>query len=70
MIEEPKQKLKKEYVVAEIGAIKDNIYILGGNDYEIPVLMQLMEDVKTEKIEPEEALTKAHFILNSKQDYH
>lgn len=56
--------------VAEIGVIRDQVSVMGANDSEIPTLIKLMEDVQADKIDPKEALTQAHLILDRKQNYH
>ena len=43
--------------------------VMGTNDYEIPALKKLLEDLKADKLTPEEATIKATQIRFSKQEY-
>lgn len=70
MQEQNKPEQSIESVVAEIGNIMTEVSVMGFNDYEIPALMKLMDDVKNKKIDPKEALNQAYSIKNQKQDYH
>jgi len=70
MPEQIEPMINKDQAIAEIGGIMHQVSVMGFNDSEIPTLMRLMDDVKTGKINPEEALTEAHSILDRKQDYH
>ncbi|MEI7777363.1 MAG: hypothetical protein WCI52_02040 [bacterium] len=60
----------KDAVIGEIGSILTEVSVMGFNDYEIPTLQRLMEDVRTGKVDPQAALSQARTIINSKQDYH
>lgn len=62
--------ISKEEAEGQIGVILNNVSIMGFNDYEIPELMKLMDEVRNEKVNPQEALNRANFILEQKQDYH
>ena len=62
--------ISKEEAEGQIGVILNHVSVMGFNDFEIPELMRLMEDVKNEKVDPQEAVTRANCILEQKQDYH
>jgi len=70
MTEQIKHELTNDEVAAEIGGIMTQAATMGFNDHEIPTFMRLMNEVKTNQIDPQEALTKARSILDQKQDYH
>jgi hypothetical protein len=61
---------EKEKVTLQIGAILDQVNVMGGNDKEIPELMSLMQKVKSGGIDPQVALSAAQAILTQKEDYH
>ncbi|PIZ75495.1 hypothetical protein COY05_03990 [Candidatus Peregrinibacteria bacterium CG_4_10_14_0_2_um_filter_38_24] len=50
--------------------LRQNIYLMGGNDAEIPLLDALIQRLRAGEITPEEAITQAHKIQDSKMDYH
>ena len=69
------ETLTKKYSVIEetkrkILAIRDEIALVGGNDFEIPTLNTLVELLEKGKCSPEHAIKEARNILSSKQDYH
>ena len=61
---------EKEKVTLQIGAILDQVNVMGGNDKEIPELMSLMQKVKSGLMDPQTALLDAQAILAKKEDYH
>jgi len=65
-----KEQDPKEQAASEIRMIMQECYMMGANDYEIPTLKQLEEDVREGEIDPEEGIKRAREILGSKQDYH
>lgn len=50
--------------------IRQEVYMMGANDYEIPALDRLLEELRKGKITPEEAIKQARAIQARKQDYH
>jgi hypothetical protein len=54
----------------EIEAIRQEIYMMGANDYEIPAIDKLIERLERNECSPEEALKKALTIKGGKADYH
>jgi len=59
-----------EETIRAIMAIQQEVAVMGSNDYEIPTLNKLIENVKNGEISPKEALAQATKIRDSKQDYH
>lgn len=62
--------LEIKNAIAEIESIIGSCGVMGANDYEIPTLKKLQEDLRQGNINPEEATQQAHQILESKQGYH
>ena len=56
----------KEYILE----IADRCAQMGANDFEIPALFRLAEDLNDNVITPQEAKKKAKDIIDNKQDYH
>ncbi len=65
---------EKKMTINESVSIIDQMFyecgVMGANDYELPTLMDLKEQVKDGRISPEEAAKAAEQIRYSKQDYH
>lgn len=57
-------------VVNEIMAIRQEIGMMGANDYEIPAVDQIIEKFEKGEYTPEEALQEVNAIKNRKADYH
>lgn len=62
-------KMSADEAVIEIGKLRDQAQVLGANDSELSTLNNLMESVR-EGGDIDKALSLAHRIYNSKQDYH
>ena len=60
----------KEQIVEKIMLIRQQIAIMGGNDYEIPTLDNLILRLQKGECSPADALKEAQSMLNKKQDYH
>lgn len=63
-------KDNKEETIKEIMIIRQEVAIMGSNDYEIPALDGLIESLKKGEVLSKDALAEAIKIRNSKQDYH
>lgn len=50
--------------------IRQEVYMMGANDYEIPELDRLLEKLRKGEIKPKDALAQARAIQARKQDYH
>lgn len=59
-----------QQVLNEIGAIRQQCAVMGGNDSEISDLNNLYDQVKNGDLELATALEQAHSILRRKNDYH
>lgn len=59
-----------EVAESEIGALQDQIYAMGANDYEMPAIQDILDSLRGGKIEPSEAVRQVRQIKDSKQDYH
>lgn len=70
-MELPEKILSKEEAIAEIGVYMQEANLMGGNDTEIPALMDLTKRVKSgEYKDLNKAVEEAKAIRYSKQDYH
>ena len=56
--------------IDEIKAIEGEVAVMGGNDYEIPALEDLINNLKSGKLSSEEAVKQATKIRDTKQNYH
>lgn len=65
-----KIQTETEKAISTIMMIRQEVATMGANDYEIPALDKLIDDLKNFKITPSDALKRAFSIQNSKQDYH
>lgn len=54
----------------EIMSIRQEIYSMGANDYEMPAIEKILDQLKKKEILPKVALETVGKILSSKQDYH
>lgn len=63
-------KIQKEQAVMIIGEIKQQVAVMGANDFEIPALDNLLMALNQGEITPEEAIAQAHKIVDRKTDYH
>jgi hypothetical protein len=61
---------RKEEAVKNIQYVRQQVYTMGGNDSEIPILNQLIKLVEEGNINPDDAVIEATNILERKQDYH
>lgn len=55
---------------AFIRGIMEEVAVMGANDSELPDLERLIAGMKERKYRPKEAMEKAVFIRDRKQDYH
>ncbi len=69
-VEMKNKPISKEEAITEVGLIRQNVHTMGANDYEIPALRHILEDLEKGEIEPEQAIKQAQEIMYSKQDYH
>lgn len=56
--------------IVHIQAKMQECSVMGANDYEMPALERLIQQVQTKRISPWEAIMQADGIRDSKQDYH
>ncbi|PIT89479.1 MAG: hypothetical protein COU27_00100, partial [Candidatus Levybacteria bacterium CG10_big_fil_rev_8_21_14_0_10_36_7] len=64
-------KMSRHEALAEIRAIMSQVSVMGGNDFEIPALENIMTNVESGEISPEEGVHQAQNIADSKSsDYH
>ena len=61
---------KVEKAKMEILAIRDEVALVGANDFEIPTLNSLVECLEKGECSIEYAIKEARNILLRKQDYH
>ncbi len=59
-------EINRRKAALEINAVITQLGQFGGNDSEIPTTMRLLEQLEKKEITPEEAVSKANQILNSK----
>ncbi len=59
-----------EEALSIINGLAQECHVMGANDYEIPALSKLEDQVKAGEISPEESVLAAKKIRYSKQDYH
>lgn len=67
---EGEPKTTAELAVETIKAIKQEVNVLGANDFEIPRLDELIRQIEAGETTPEKAIEEATSIRDSKQDYH
>ncbi|MBI5465834.1 MAG: hypothetical protein HY974_00925 [Candidatus Kerfeldbacteria bacterium] len=53
-----------------IMAIRQEVYMMGANDYEIPALDDIIKSLRNGTLSAEEAVQQAMDIKARKQDYH
>jgi len=63
-------KDQKEEAISEIMRIRQEVYMMGGNDFEIPYIDDLLERLKNGECTPEFAIEEASNIRGSKSNYH
>lgn len=63
-------EINKDSAIAEINLILQQIATMGANDFEIPTLYGIIENIRRGVTSPEEGLEDAKRILINKQDYH
>lgn len=51
-------------------AIRQEAYMMGANDYEIPALDGIIEKLEKRELSSEDALKEAQTIIGRKADYH
>lgn len=68
--ESPNSHTSVETAVAEIQTLIGDVNLMGGNDFEIPEMHNLIRQLNSGKITPSDAVTSAHAIVNRKTDYH
>jgi len=61
---------EKEDAKMAVMCIRDEVAIMGFNDYEIPAIDKIVEDLEADRMTPAEAVEAAWRIKASKQDYH
>lgn len=54
----------------ELNALRQEVYMMGANDYEIPAIDELIQKLEKGECTPEEALSQAESIKSKKADYH
>ena len=57
-------------IIANLNLVQREIYMMGGNDYEIPAIAALIEKFQRKEISGEEAIKEAHKIKSRKMEYH
>lgn len=62
--------MMEDETIGKILGIRDEISSMGGNDYEMPALEDILERLRDKKLKPEEALKEAMEIRARKVDYH
>lgn len=60
----------KAEAIAAIAFIMQECSAMGANDSELPDLTRLIESVRNDEIDPDEAIRQAESIKASKMDYH
>ena len=60
----------KRDTIASIKSLAAEISVLGGNNFEISALLELVREVESSERSPEEALRQALAISERKQDDH
>lgn len=63
-------ELNKEQAEATVREIWQQAYAMGANDSEYGAFKDILDDLESEKITPQQAVERARGILGSKQDYH
>jgi hypothetical protein len=59
-----------EKAIFEIEILKREVAVMGANDFEIPTLNTLIDNIRNKELSPEEGLKQAQAIRYGKQDYH
>jgi hypothetical protein len=68
--EKAEKKVDIKQAVMIIGEIRQQVGIMGANDYEIPALDSILNALNEGECTPEEAVKQAHIIRDRKSDYH
>jgi ribosomal protein L12E/L44/L45/RPP1/RPP2 len=64
------EKIDKNQAQMEVNMILQQIWQTGAVDVEPDRIKEILENLKEDKITPEEAIKKAREIQNNRQDYH
>ncbi|MCX6702011.1 MAG: hypothetical protein NTX96_02330 [Candidatus Zambryskibacteria bacterium] len=67
---EDSKETSLDKAVMIIGEIRQQVAVMGGNDFEIPALDDLLKALTEGECTPEEAVHQAHLIIDRKADYH
>lgn len=54
----------------EIMIIRQEVAVMGSNDFEIPTIDRILKQLQDGEIRPAEALSRVREIQKMKQDYH
>lgn len=54
----------------QIASIEQQTQVMGANDYEPSAFVRIRERLERNEISPQQAITEAQAILDSKMDYH
>ncbi|MGB8816036.1 MAG: hypothetical protein WCC74_02275 [Minisyncoccia bacterium] len=61
---------EKENAEMAIMSMRDEVAVMGFNDYEMSAFDKILSDLDISLISPQEAVEKAYAIKANKQDYH
>ena len=67
---QPTESNADRNVLNELNAVRQEVYLMGANDSEIPEIDEIIERFNKGEIGREEALAQVSSIKNRKQDYH
>lgn len=65
--EEP---ITKEEALNQIMAIRQEVYMMGANDFEFSAIDEIVKNLESEEISPQEAVSRVYKIKEGKSDYH
>jgi len=69
----PPLKESAEVIAAAVMAVRGlmaDLHVMGGNDFEMPTLLKIIDDMENDRLSTKEGLQKAQEIAGAKQDYH
>jgi hypothetical protein len=70
IITRPDEEKEIDDAIMIVSEIRQQVAVMGANDYEIPAIDRIIEALKLREITPKEAISEANIILGRKNDYH
>jgi hypothetical protein len=70
IIDDEEKRKEVEQAILVVGEIKQQVAIMGANDFEIPALDNILRALNESQVTAQEAIKEATLIRDRKSDYH